>query len=414
MTHRGEEMTTPEDTGRYRLGHVRFSGDTQDLQAILARAHDGHARPLCQCCGTEPPMYVALINGAFHLKRMPGTGHLHDLACPSFDPPPELSGLGPLSGQAIVTSEAGDTMLRLGFSLSLRGSRPSLSSEEGEAEAASVTASPRKLRLLALLHYLWDAAGLTTWRKAYGRRSWWIVHRELSVAATRARTRAGPLSDILFVPPPYLVEEKERLAGERRRFLHKLQPVAGKPTGLGLLVAELKGQEPAQYGRKLRFKHLPDFSVFLDSDTGKRFDRAAARKVRLVEATPNSHLMAIATFAVKGSYAEVREIAVMPVDGRWIPFEGERDHALLQALSERDFVRCLSYNLPADAPIATAVLLDGDGPVALYAPAPDMAADREEDLRRIAAEGIYPAWHWPAGLCDMPELPRRVDHGART
>ena len=60
------------------------------------------------------------------------------------------------------------------------------------------------------------------------------------------------------------------------------------------------------------------------------------------------------------------------------------------------------------------VMLDGDGPIALYAPAPDMAANHEEELRRIAAEGIYPAWHWPAGVFDMPELPRRVDHGART
>ncbi|MBM3604794.1 MAG: DUF1173 domain-containing protein, partial [Alphaproteobacteria bacterium] len=196
----GRERTMSAEGKCYRLGHVRFCDDAAELQGILARAHEGHARPLCQCCEAEPPMYVALINGVFHLKRMPGTGHMHDLACPSFDPPPELSGLGPLSGQAIVTDEAGDTMLRLGFSLSLRGSRPSSSNDEGEADTVTVTASPRRLRLLALLHYLWDAAGLTTWRKAYGRRSWWIVHRELCLATARARTRSGPLSDILFVP----------------------------------------------------------------------------------------------------------------------------------------------------------------------------------------------------------------------
>lgn len=396
-----------DDAPSYRLGHLHFGDNAPNLQCVLARAHEGHARPLCQCCQAEPPMYVALINGVFYLKRMPGTGHMHDPACPSFDTPPELSGLGPLAGQAIVTDKAGDTTLRLGFSLSLRGSRHGSDAEDSDSEAASVTATVRKLRLLALLHYLWHAAGLTTWRKAYGRRSWWIVHRELCLAATRARIRAGPLSDILFVPPPYVVEDKEHLAGERRRFLARLQPVAGKPTGLGLLVAELKGQEPSQYGRRLRFKHLPDFSVFIDSDTARRFDRAAARKVRLVEATPNSHLMAIATFAAKGSYAEIREIALMAVDARWVPFAGERDHALLEALAERDFVRCLPYNLPADAPIATAVLLDAETPIALYAPAPDMAADREEELHRIAAEGLYPAWHWPASDFDMPELPRR-------
>lgn len=235
-----------EDISRYRLGHVRFSEETDGLQAMLARAHEDRVRPLCQCCGAEPPMYVARINGSYHLKRMPGTGHLHALSCVSFDPPAELSGLGPLAGHAIIADEGGSTLLKLDFALSERGGRAAAVGDEGDTDSSSVAASPGKLRLRALLHYLWEAAGLTRWRKVYQRRSWWVVQRELLRAAAQARVKGGPLAGILFVPHPYVLEDKERLAAERRRFLHRLQPAPGKPAPLGILIAELKGFEPAQ------------------------------------------------------------------------------------------------------------------------------------------------------------------------
>lgn len=389
----------------YRLGHTQFSSDTTGLQAILARAHDQKARPLCQCSAAAPPMYIARIGSDFHLKRMPGTGHLHDPSCPTFDPPPELSGLGQVNGQAIVTDDAGDTLLKLDFPLSVRGGRAAPVAE-GSGEATSAVASPSKLRLLATLHYLWDAADLTKWRSAYGRRrGWGIVHRELRAAASRSRTKAGPLADGLFVPPVYSVEDKDRLAVERRKFLHRLQPVKGKPVPLGILIAEYKGSEPSQYGRKLKFKHLPDFPFFIDDDTAKRFDKIAGDKLEMVEATPNTHLIVIATFSPKPTHANIRELAVMPVNSQWIPFDGDREYELVEALIERDFVKCLKYNLASTAPVANALLLDSDNPVALYTPAPDLTEEEEADLRRIAEDGVYPAWFWPAAEFEMPALP---------
>lgn len=389
----------------YRLGHHRFAADAAGVQAILASAHDKRVRPLCQCSAGEPPMYVAKIGAEFHLKRMPGTGHLHDPSCPTFDPPPELSGLGHVAGQAIVMDEAGDTLLKLDFPLSVRGGRAA-PAPAGSSEATSAEASPAKLRLLSTLHYLWEAAGLTKWRSRYGlRRSWYVVHRELMDAASRIRTKAGPMAEVLLVPPVYSVEDKDKLVMERRRFLHRLQPLAGKPVPLGILIAEYKGQEPSQYGRKLKFKHLPDYPFFIDDDTAKRFDKIAADKIEMTEATPNTHLIAIATFSAKATHANIREIAVMSVNDQWIPFDSEREYALIEALAGRDFAKCLKYNLASSAPIANALLLDADGPVALYAPSSDISAEDEAELIRIAGDGVYPAWHWPAAEFDMPELP---------
>ncbi|WP_373824215.1 DUF1173 family protein [Achromobacter insuavis] len=150
---------------------------------------------------------------------MPGTGHTHDLSCPSFDPPPELSGLGPLAGQAVVTNEAGDTTLRLGFSMSLRGSRQSSQGDDGEAEAASVTASPRKLRLLALLHVA--AAAVEAGAGVVRQQPAGFVEQALAVADLLG---VGLLVDqgvgrngVVGQPPAVLVEHGEGLGLARRR-----------------------------------------------------------------------------------------------------------------------------------------------------------------------------------------------------
>lgn len=389
----------------FRLGHSRFSTSTEGLQRILEGAYDKKARPLCQCSRQEPAMYIAKVGNEYILKRMPGTGHLHDPVCETFDPPPELSGLGQVNGQAIVTDEAGGTMLKLDFPLSVKGGRAAPVADPGEA-ASSAVASPAKLRLLAMLHYLWEAAGLNRWRNSFGRRrSWFIIHRELMAAAAKVSTKAGPISGNLFVPPLYTIEEKERLAADRRRFLHRLQPVAGKPTPLGIVIAEYKGYEPSTYGRKLILKHLPDYPMFLDEETGKRFDRIAADKIETIEATPNSHLIVIATFSPKPSHGNIREIAVMPVNGQWIPFDHDREHQLLDALAERDFIKCLKYNLSATAPVANALLLDTGTPVAMFAPNHDLGEEEFTALQKIAADGVYPPWLWAPEEFDLPGIP---------
>ncbi|PHQ72146.1 MAG: hypothetical protein COB97_00135 [Paracoccus sp.] len=54
-------------------------------------------------------------------------------------------------------------------------------------------------------------------------------------------------------------------------------------------------------------------------DLVRRFDKLTTTKARMVEAIDGAHMMAIATFSMRGNYAEIREIAVMPVTADWIP-----------------------------------------------------------------------------------------------
>lgn len=151
-------------------------------------------------------------------------------------------------------------------------------------------------------------------------------------------------------------------------------------------------------------------AFFMDADLGRSFDKLTAAKAMMVEATEGAHMIAIATFSMRGNYAEIREIAVMPVTADWIPFDDEREITLVKALADRNFVKCLRYNLRADAPVASVLLTDTTPPTALYVPPHDLAPEAEAELREIATEGAYPAWIWSAGEFEMQELPM-IDRG---
>lgn len=173
---------------RYRLTGREFAGDAPDLSGLLAAAHEKKVRPRCLCTAAEPEMYVARFGDDLLLKRMPGTGHLHDPSCPTFDPPPELSGLGQVNGKAIVSDHEGATALKLDFPLSMRSGRAVTLADGTAAAATSATATPSKLSLLGMLHYLWDTA-------------------ESPVASVLLTDTTPPTA--LYVPPHHLAPEAE-------------------------------------------------------------------------------------------------------------------------------------------------------------------------------------------------------------
>lgn len=393
------------DLSNYRSGSLNISSDAADFQRTLEKAHADKQRLRCLCVEAQPEMYVAKLD-QYVLKRMPGTGHLHDPGCKSFDPPPEISGLGQVNGKAIVTDEQGETRLNLDFPLSMRSKRAAPVADTTNT-ATSAIAPPQRLSLLALLHYLWDEAELTKWRPGFrGKRGWWRVHNELMEVAQRASTKAGQLAGTLFVPPPFTVEKKDELAAARRKFMHPLHPVKGKPIPLGLIVAEYKSDEPTQYGRRIRFKHLPDFAFFMDGPLCARFDKLHGEKIQTVEAVEGSHLIMIATFNLNGNYAEIREIAAMPVTADWLPFDSDRELRLIEALIERPFSKSLKYNLAEGAPVANALLVDTEPPTALFCGVEGGGSAYDEELQEIADQGVFPAWVWRSSEAQLPDLPQ--------
>ena len=146
-----------------------FPQSSAQLKALLPQAYEERLRPLCMCRQPAVAMYIARLEDQYVVKRMPLSGREHDPACPSYEPPYELSGLGPLVGSAIQIDPDGKADLKLDFSLTKRGTRAS-AGVPAEQTAPGVRSEPRKLSLKAMLHYLWEAGELTEWRSVWAGR----------------------------------------------------------------------------------------------------------------------------------------------------------------------------------------------------------------------------------------------------
>ena len=174
----------------------RWRPEEPGFTQALAGAYDARQRPLCMCRDGGIEMYIARLpgsTGCFIVKRMPETGSRHAPDCPSYEPPPDASGLGQVLGTAIVEDPAtGETTLKLDFALSKMPGRSMMPSPSGEGDSAA--SSGTKLSLRALLHYLWDQAELTRWQPGFaGRRTWSTVRKHLLQAAENKIARGDSL-----------------------------------------------------------------------------------------------------------------------------------------------------------------------------------------------------------------------------
>lgn len=390
----------------YLLGGRTVTVNTPEGQAALVDAHRTRTRPLCPCSQPAQEMYVALVADHYLVKRMPGTADLHHPDCISFEAPAELSGKGDVLGQAIIEEEDGSTKLKLDFPLSLMAGRKAPPPGQG-IEPTSATAPSSRLTLLGLLHHFWHEAGLTKWHPGMtGKRTWFIVRREILRIARENAAKDQPLSERLFIPNQFTVPKKDELAAEWRKFMHQMRIQSGKPQQLGIVIAELTNIERSQYGYKVTMKHMPGMPLHMDEKLAERFFRLSGRKRDLVDMTQNAHLIVIATFGMTPTgFPLIREMTCMAVNEMWLPYDHSRELVLIEALKARSWIKSMRYNLAPDAPIANGQLTDTDGIVALYAPSDAMAEQDFADLERIAGEGAYPAWIWAPEEPDMPALP---------
>ncbi len=231
---------------RFEIAGGVLNEDDPALPVAIAAAYRDRIRPLCLCREPGIPMYVAAMGEQLVVKRMPLSGREHDPACPSYEPPYELSGLGPLIGSAIQIDASGKADLKLDFSLTKRGPRAAAGAPTEQSEPG-IRSQPRKLSLKAMLHYLWEAGELTEWRSVWaGRRGWGRVRNSLINAASQMTARGGPLSDMLYVPEVYQAEDKDGIAARRATALKSVQATGSGPRKLMMIVAEVKEFSPAR------------------------------------------------------------------------------------------------------------------------------------------------------------------------
>ena len=396
---------------RFHIGDEIFEEQAADLLERLPAAYEEKLRPLCLCRNPGVPMYVAHIGDQFVIKRMPLSGGAHDPRCESYEPPYELTGLGPLIGNAIqIDIATGVAALTLDFSMTKRGSRTS-AEKSGAESPAMVKNETRKLSLRALLHYLWHEGGLTEWTSLWiGKRHWWQVRSHIVEAARTMTLRGEPLVDRLFVPEPFRAEDKTAIVQRRAMALAEIHHSGTGPRRLMLLIGEIKAFGPARSGRRVVIKNMPGFPLFIDERPWKALQTRFSAQLELWQANEASHLMAIMTIgATESGLTTINEIALMTVTGEWLPVESVYEERVLEKLTRmrRKSVKGLRFNLSSSQPVAIATLPEARPvPVALYVVPPNAGDDFESVLAEmIDARPDLRSWIWRIGDGDMPELP---------
>jgi hypothetical protein len=394
---------------RFKLADHVVEETTPDFQNALETAYRKRIRPLCLCKDGGLAMYVAQVGDQYIVKRMPLSGGGHDPACPSYEPPDELTGLGVLMGSAIqVDPESGMSALKVGFSLTKIGSRAARGA--GTDATDSIAGDAKKLSLRSLLHYLWHQAELTAWTSRWaGKRHWWNIRWHLIEAASQMTVKGGVLGEILFVPEPFRAVDKAAIEQRRSAALVPALPPKSGPRKLMIMVGEVKDFAPSRSGHRLIVKHLPDFPFMLEEILHRRLKTRFESELALWDSDEASHLIVIAAFGLSpAGLAVVEDMALMVVAENWVPYESAYEKKLVDALAklrERS-VKALRYNLSAEKPTAAAMLQRQSQPIALYVVLPSADSGYDEALEElITSRPEIGAWIWRTIDGEMPPLP---------
>lgn len=405
------QASTPASPFAYLIAGKRLTTDSPGFAEAVAAAHAEHQRPRCLCLRGGIEMYVARLGDCFIVKRMPNTGSQHAPDCPSYEPPPEFSGLGQVLGSAIVEDPGtGKTTLKLGFSMSKIGSQSTIPAVGSAGN--SVVSDGTKLSLRGLLHYLWDQAELTRWNPGFaGKRSWATVRRHLLLAAQNKIARGDPLYSRLYVPEVFYVEQRDAINARRLAQWSQAIAAPGKPQRLMLLIAEVKEIVPARYGFKAVVKHVPDQAFALDAQLYRRLGRRFESALALWGAAEDVHMVIIATFSVAAAgVPSIVELSLMPVTRHWLPVEDGFEKQLIERLvaEGRSLVKALRYNLGAESAPACATLTDceSSAPLLFVVHAGIEGGDR----LLHACNPSVPVWLWNPRSEAMPPLPPRRPH----
>ena len=358
-------------------------------------------------------MYIAKIgDDRYIIKRMPETGYLHSPDCDSYDPPPELSGLGDMLGTAIKEcAEGGITELKFDFSISKVPGR--YASQKNDEDLDSVKTDGNKLTLRSTLHFLWEEAGFHKWSPAMdGKRSWYVVRKYLLQACINKTVKGLPLVDRIYIPDVFTVEKKAVIAQHRMGQMSRMATSSTtNARQLMILIGEVKEIAPGRYGHKLIVKHAPDFPFMLNDDIYKRLNKRFGREFEMWE-MDGTVLMTIATFSVSANgIASIEEMALMTVNNNWIPFETIHDRSLIEmlTLSGRRFMKSLRYNMAQTKPLACAVLTDtAPQPTALYIVPVESGEDIIAAGNQLREESHLASWIWNTSVFEIPPLPDAV------
>ncbi|MCU6435308.1 DUF1173 domain-containing protein [Undibacterium sp. Jales W-56] len=403
---------------RFFIKGVTFAADDERLQDALARVYDTPERPRCMCVPGGIEMYVAR-HRLYVVKRMPETGTRHHASCPSYESELHQSGLGELMGESIIEHSAESVELRVDFPLVRM---PGRTVPRGEpSEPSEVSVPRRRMSLRAVMHFLFERAGMNRWTpKMEGKRNQGVLHRYLMEAAEDVTTKGVRLSERLYVPEPFSEATKSRAAERRRSKLALLQAPDGESQfRMALVLGEFKCSEATPLGRKVWVKHMPDAPLFINTKAWERIERVYGSLFEARDAdTPRKPrvVMCALIYAKREHIYQIDKASFMLTTDQWVPVDGIHEIGLIDALvaQQRRFIKPLRYDANSAAPFPNALLLDaGDTPLALHVVSafmePKERGLKEKTLKVRGAE----EWVWITDM-PMPALPVVIRKRAAT
>lgn len=393
----------------YNFGGTLVERDDPGFEALVAAAYRASPRPLCMCRPKGVEMYVARVGEHYIVKRMPDSGSAHQLSCPSYESPFELSGMGEVMGTAIQTNPAdGTTSLKFDFSMSRKGAGARGPAAGGQI-ADHVRTDGAKLTLRGVLHFMWSEAGFNKWFPAMaGKRSWFVIRKHLMAAAQDKLVKNARLCDLLYIPESFTVENKDAIQRRRADLFNQAAKADGGTRQFMLLVAEVKEIGEARFGKKLIVKHVPDCAFLLREDIAKRLATRFAGELEMWSAMSDVRLIVLGTFSISANgVPAIEAMTLMLITEQWIPIESNAEKSLVDRLvrERRQFEKGLRYNLAPGKVIASAILVDTPAPVALYVTPADAPASYGAELDCLKRDSGLASWTWDGSAGAMPELP---------
>jgi hypothetical protein len=318
-----------------RIHELAWLADTKAGQDVLSEAYRGSQRPRCLCVTGGVEMYVGRRGATYYLARMPGSGILHDAACPSVEDVNLFSGaVGYASG---VLLELPDGHLVLTF----------------DADTPRQLESPA-VSLDGLLDLLLETADLNTWSTDHPQRTWQEVACALSAAAETLHIKnTGPLKPSLLLPAPFDKSSYDRLRPQQETFL-------SMKDGLGLVCAPLREIKPTAYGWQLVLKHLPRTKFWINRKVGEALEAGSGGTLSFADVEYPALCLAQVRRTTGDGFA-VTGLALRRTDRRYLPCLSLPESDAADLLAERGIahLRPLRFDLPWDAPLCDYALTEG-------------------------------------------------------
>jgi hypothetical protein len=370
---------------------------------VLTLARGDGSVITCTCPGTGNKKLAIRHyedNDLFTLARYPLSGSEHARDCKFYSPDVKHSGLRDYCAKVITEGQNG-VNIRLEIGLTKRTARAAVA-------APAVASAPQQgvgrgsrpaMRLLGLLHYLWDEANLNAWWPAMqGKRSTGLVNRELDKTASSVMVGRINLNSVLLLPDPnqdgsWACKNRERVTSAitKKHRLIAIVPLA-KHT------AE-QAKKMASQLKIFGFQGIPLMSMTSElwNATCCRFPRAIAAWEHQQPVLAIAMLDDIKPGKDRGHYAKVINLALMPVTKNWIPFDSMYEQKIADKLTAegRGFIKPLRYDADESLVFPDFILQDMEKeiPLEVFGRSDETYIARQAE--KIAYyEEVYGTGHW--------------------